>query len=356
MDITLDWDKTALVPVFWETLLPSSLPPFSQLASEDIRQLASSLLDARSARSRPAPEYTDSEDEIRPRPLMDTFPLDAGKAAAAFLSDDEHDLAGAEYVSRAPFSRSVLEDIRQLASSPLDAKSASCRPPPEYTDSEDEIRPRLLADTFPLDALTAAAAFLTDDEEDDPAGPNCVSRDAMVAPDNTDLAATWFSDSDISSLPGPARTPDVPVISEILPLVSSALDANGNNMDLRPAGQQTPAAFQASHSELASLFLKSDESDDDTDSDSSSTSRMSNHGVNQADPTPAGGLGSLPLLVNPPPTSMTNLAALFDSEGEDEGSDEQDVQSSNNAGNTAAAGPYTAQSFGHILDEWLGDL
>jgi len=25
-------------------------------------------------------------------------------------------------------------------------------------------------------------------------------------------------------------------------------------------------------------------------------------------------------------------------------------------GNTAAAGPYTAQSFGHIPDEWLGGL
>ena len=281
MDITLDWDKTAPVPVFWETPLPSSLPPFSRSASEDIRQLGSSPLDARSARSRPAPEYTDSEDEIRPRPLTDTFSLDAAKAAAAFLSVDEHDPAGAEYVSRAPFSRSVSEDIRQLASSPLDAKSARRRPPPEYTDSEDEIRPAPLADTFPLDALTAAAAFLTDDEEDDdPAGPDCVSRDATVAPDNTDLAAAWFSDSDIS-LPGPARTPNVPVISEVLPLVSSALDADGNNMDSQPAGQQTPVAFQASHSELASLFLESDESDDDTDSDSSSTSRMSDHGVNK---------------------------------------------------------------------------
>jgi len=111
MDITLHWDKTAPVPVFWETPLPSSLPPFSQLASEDIHQLGSSPLDARSARSRPAPEYTDSEDEIRPRPLTDTFLLDAGKAAATFLSDDEHDPAGAEYVSCAPFSRSVSEDI-----------------------------------------------------------------------------------------------------------------------------------------------------------------------------------------------------------------------------------------------------
>ena len=237
----------------------------------------------------------------------------------------------------------------------MDAKSARRRPPLEYTDSEDEIWPCPLADTFPLDALTAAAAFLMDDEEDDPAGPDCVSHDATVAPDNTDLAAAWFSDSDIS-LPGPPRTLDVPVISEVLPLVSSVLDAGGNNMDSGPARQQTPVAFQASHSELASLFLESNESDDDTDSDSSSMSRMSDHGVNQADPTPASRLGSLPLLVNPPPTSMTDLAALFDSEGEDEGSDEQDVQSSNNAGNTAAAGPYTAQSFGHILDEWLGDL
>ena len=53
---------------------------------------------------------------------------------------------------------------------------------------------------------------------------------------------------------------------------------------------------------------------------------------------------------------MTDLAALFDSEGEDEGSDEQAVLSSNHAGNNAAAGLYTAQSFGHIPDEWLGDL
>jgi len=141
----------------------------------------------RSAHPRPAPEYRDSEDEIWPRPLTDTFPLDAQKAAATFLSDDEHDPAGAEYVSRAPFSRSVSEDIRQLASSPLDAKCAHRRLPPEYTDSEDEIRPRPLADTFPLDALTAAAAFLTDDEEDDPAGPGCVSCDVTVVP----VTQTW---------------------------------------------------------------------------------------------------------------------------------------------------------------------
>jgi len=208
-----------------------------------------------------------------------------------------------------------------------------------------------------LDALTAAAAFLTDDDEDDPAGADCVSHDGMVALVNTDLAAALFSDSDIS-LPRLARTPDVPVIAEVVPLISSALEADGNNMDLGPAGQQTPVRFQASHSELASLFLEGDESDDDTDNDSSSPSnnaRMSDHGVNQAAPTPAGGLGSLPLLVNHP-TSMTDLVALFDSEGEDKGSDEQEVQSSNNASNTAAAGPYTAQSFGHIPDEWLGDL
>ena len=78
---------------------------------------------------------------------------------------------------------------------------------------------------------------------------------------------------------------------------------------------------------------------------------MSNHGVNQAAPTPAGKLGSLLLLGNPP-TSMTDLVALFDLEGEDE----QEVQFGNHAGNTAVAGPYTAQSFDNILDEWLGDL
>jgi len=304
MDITLDWNKTAPVPVFWETPLPSSLPPFSRSASEDIRQLASSPLDARSTRHRPALQYRDSGDEIQSRPLMDTFPLDAVEAAAAFLSDDNEDDLGAKCVSCAPFSRSASEDIRQLASSPLDAKSARRRPPPEYTDSEDEIRPPPLTDTFPLDTLTAAAAFLTDEDEDDPAGTKCVARDATVVPDNTDMAATWLSDSDVS-LPSPARTPDV-VISEVLPLVSSALDADGNNMDSGPARQQTPVAFQASHSELASLFLQSNESDDDdTDSDSSSTSGMSNHGVTQAVPTPAGVLGSLLLLVNPPPTSTS---------------------------------------------------
>ncbi len=33
MNITLDWDKVAPVPVFWQTQLPSSLPPFSLVMS-----------------------------------------------------------------------------------------------------------------------------------------------------------------------------------------------------------------------------------------------------------------------------------------------------------------------------------
>ena len=65
MDITIDWDKSAPLPIYWQTpLLSSIIGHHSLSASDDLQNALSSPLQAKSMCRRQVLGYTDNEQDL----------------------------------------------------------------------------------------------------------------------------------------------------------------------------------------------------------------------------------------------------------------------------------------------------